>query len=92
MTPLTIILTTLSLLFDTHHVPCPHRRKLGVTRTQQHVLHELFHSQSQQLTQLQMANSTLEDHALEAQSDVPICWLLLGATHLETLGQQSWRV
>ena len=31
---------------------------------------ELFHNQSQQLTQLQLANNTLEDHALEAQGDV----------------------
>jgi len=32
-------------------------------------LHELFHNQAQQLVQLQMANSALEDCALEAQSD-----------------------
>ena len=32
--------------------------------------HELFHYQSQQLTQLQTANKALEYHALEAQSVV----------------------
>jgi len=32
-------------------------------------LHELFHNQAQQLVQLQMANSALEDCALEAQSN-----------------------
>ena len=31
---------------------------------------ELFHTQSQQLTQLQTTNNTLEDHAIEAQTDV----------------------
>ena len=31
---------------------------------------KLFHNQSQQLAQLQMANNVLKDHALEAQSDV----------------------
>jgi len=56
---------------------------------------KLFHNQSRQLAQLQMANNALKDHALEAQSDVtdaatkaassiaqessPICWPLWGA-------------
>jgi len=31
---------------------------------------KLFHNQSQQLAQLQTANNALEDHALEAQSDI----------------------
>src|SRR5882724_6106376 len=31
---------------------------------------ELFHNQSQQLAQLQTANKALEDHALEAQSNI----------------------
>ena len=34
------------------------------------LLHELFHNQSQQLAQLQTANNALEDHAIEAQTDV----------------------
>ena len=33
-------------------------------------LHELFHNQSQQLAQLQIDNNALEDHSLEAQSDI----------------------
>src|SRR5882672_5985383 len=33
-------------------------------------LHELFHTQSQQLSQLQTANNMLEDHAMEAQTDI----------------------
>src|SRR5882672_9489255 len=31
---------------------------------------ELFHNQSQQLAQLQMANNALEDHAIDAQTEV----------------------
>jgi len=31
---------------------------------------ELFHNQSQQLTQLQMTNNALHDRTLEAQSDI----------------------
>jgi len=33
-------------------------------------LHELFHNQSQQLTQVQTANNALEDHTMEAQTNV----------------------
>src|SRR6267142_2497679 len=33
-------------------------------------LHEIFHSQSQQLSQLQSANNVLEDHAMDTQTDV----------------------
>jgi len=33
-------------------------------------LHENFHNQSQQLTQLQTANNALEDCAMEAQTDI----------------------
>ena len=31
---------------------------------------ELFHTQSQQLTQLQTPNNSLKDHAIEAQTDI----------------------
>src|SRR5882724_9976286 len=31
---------------------------------------KIFHNQSQQLTQLQTANNALEDHAMEAQTDI----------------------
>ena len=53
-----------------YYVTLSHRRILGVTRTQWPLLHELFHTQSQQLAQLQTANNTLEDHAIEAQTDI----------------------
>ena len=33
-------------------------------------LHELFHNQSQQLTQVQTANNALEDHTMEAQTNI----------------------
>src|SRR5467141_1063090 len=33
-------------------------------------LRELFHTQSQQLTQLQTANNALKDHTIEAQTNI----------------------
>ena len=33
-------------------------------------LRELFHTQSQQLTQLQTTNNALEDHTIEAQTNI----------------------
>jgi len=69
MTPLTAIFTTLSPLHDTYHVPPTEEywESLGPNGL---FLCELFHNQSQQLAQLQMANNVLEDHAPEAQGDV----------------------
>jgi len=50
-----------------HHLTEEYWESLGCNSP---FLHELFHNQSQQLTQLQTANNSLEDHALEAKSNV----------------------
>src|SRR5882724_7844390 len=40
--PITTIFTTLSPLYDTQHVPPPHRRILGVIGTQWHMPQSIF--------------------------------------------------
>jgi len=53
--------------YTSHHLTDEHWDSLGPNGP---FLCNLFHNQSQQLTQIQTANNTLEDHALEAQGDV----------------------
>ena len=53
-----------------HHLTDEYWESLGPNRTNSPFLCELFHTQSQQLTQLQTANNALEDHTMEAQTNV----------------------
>jgi len=50
-----------------HHLTNKYWESLGPNGP---FLHELFHNQSQQLTQLQTANNALEDGTMEAQTDI----------------------
>ena len=49
-----------------HHLTQEYWESLGPNGP---FLRELFNTQSQQLTQLQLANNVLEDHAMDAQTN-----------------------
>src|SRR5882672_6834599 len=66
--PLTIIPILLSTLYTmSHHLTEEYWELLGPNGP---FLHEIFHTQSQQLSQLQTANNVLKDCTMEAQTDV----------------------
>ena len=50
-----------------HHLTHDYWESLGLNG---HFICELFQNQSQKLTQLQTTNNALEDHAMEAQSNI----------------------
>src|SRR5882672_4231496 len=50
-----------------HHLTEEYWESLGPNSL---FLCKLFHTQSQQLTQLQLANNVLKDHAMDAQTDI----------------------